>query len=64
MAVYNGDELKDYRIKSIDPQKYGYSFNVSERFAAEDISKGISIEGYVWSADLTKTKSACFSLGQ
>ena len=64
MAVYNGSELADYRIKSIDSKSYGSSFKVSERFAPEDISKGISVEGYVWSADMLNAKSAYFKLAR
>ena len=64
MAVYNGSELADYRIKSIDSKSYGSSFKVSECFAPEDISKGISVEGYVWSADMLNAKSAYFKLAR
>lgn len=64
MAVYNGSELADYRIKKIDSSSYGSTFKVSERFAPEDISKGISVEGYVWSADMLNAKSAYFELAR
>ena len=63
-ALYNGNELMDYKMHKIDAASVQKETVISDDFSVSEISEGVRIEGYLWNADGTCSKAAHFKMSK